>query len=576
LLRVQEGDGLSNKEFLPVDENGEFDEQRWLQLAKMAEMGLSVAAIVHEVRQPLSALKMAVQIASGEKDEAEKADCLSEALKQTKRVEHLVERIRNFLRPGDQERTREDLSAVVSGVVSLLTGDPNSKSEEVVFRAPENLPDLLLEKDKIEQLFFNLIGNARDAILEQAEGRIVVIIRKSIKGHIESIVADNGQGIDPEQAARIFEPYYSSKGETKGTGLGLFIAKRIVEQHDAQIELLDREALDNLREGRLSTGFKVTFSAPDGEDTLPPKKADSPGGNRMLVVDDEKVIRTLLEKAFVKDDLQVSLAANGEDAVDLLERGAFDLTIVDKNLPGINGIEVARVARNLHPRMPIIIMTGYPSEGSAQEAAALKVFDYIVKPIDMDELKIRVREIFRMSDYPESVSLSLGSRQREPVKTAQARIEIKSSPGGQYSFSAGTKKNRVSVPKDSLDGLEVVLVDEDETVRLKLAIILERLGCKVVGFSNARQAGVHIAKLGCDVVMARSDVIRIHKEWLTPHGGRIYAPGAVAIMERGGVDKAIEAIHIGAQGTVVSPFNSDKVAFDFKRAVAKLMEERES
>lgn len=107
-------------------------------------------------------------------------------------------------------------------------------------------------------------------------------------------------------------------------------------------------------------------------------KAQVPG--RILVLDDEPSVRALLERVLGGAGHQVSSVDNGEDALQLLAKERFDLIVADKNLPGMNGLEVLRLARTQHPGLQAILITGYPSDESRETATALGVHSYVTKP----------------------------------------------------------------------------------------------------------------------------------------------------------------------------------------------------
>lgn len=121
---------------------------------------------------------------------------------------------------------------------------------------------------------------------------------------------------------------------------------------------------------------------------------------KVMVVDDDRDVLDLL--CLVVEALGVSCepAMSGEDALAMLDGGQFDLLILDKNLPGISGMETAKAARDLHPDLPIAMVTGYASEESTSEAASIGIDDYIKKPIDVDNFRRRVRELLPRDSGP--------------------------------------------------------------------------------------------------------------------------------------------------------------------------------
>jgi signal transduction histidine kinase len=248
------------------------DEQSLQQIGRLAELGLSVAATVHDLRQPLSTMKMALQMAREKvPDRAEAASDLDDALKQLARVEILVERTRNLFSP-PQGVSSIDLTEVVAEVAAVLRWQPGFNGR-VRFEATvqEDVPRILGDRPLLEQLVVNLINNARDAVEENGGGRVLLALRGAPGASgAELIVADDGVGIPPEVAARLFEPFVTTKAEGKGTGLGLYIVKCAADDHGAAVGVMSPDELAALRMGRLATGFRVVFPPEEGEGGGPP------------------------------------------------------------------------------------------------------------------------------------------------------------------------------------------------------------------------------------------------------------------------------------------------------------------
>ncbi len=108
--------------------------------------------------------------------------------------------------------------------------------------------------------------------------------------------------------------------------------------------------------------------------------------HRILVVDDELLIRDLLYDFFITQDWDITVAESGQRAIDYLKNQEFDIVLTDLKMPGIDGMDLTGRIRNLYGDLPIVIMTGYPSLDSALEALRHKVDDYIIKPFNINQL----------------------------------------------------------------------------------------------------------------------------------------------------------------------------------------------
>lgn len=138
-------------------------------------------------------------------------------------------------------------------------------------------------------------------------------------------------------------------------------------------------------------------------------------GCRVLVVDDEDMVISVIREVLQLRDLQISEASDGESAVERLRQERFDLVIADKNLPGINGLEVLRRAKERDPTVATLLVTGYSSRESAEEAMVIGIDDYVIKPFDVEDLADKVEEVldlrlFRTQVTPHAVPHPLGRR----------------------------------------------------------------------------------------------------------------------------------------------------------------------
>ena len=118
---------------------------------------------------------------------------------------------------------------------------------------------------------------------------------------------------------------------------------------------------------------------------------------RILIVDDEVVISALLSEVLTEEQHQVTTADNGEQAIYLLHRSRYDLGITDLVMPGLNGVEVLMAAKRINSRLPVVVITGYPSVTTAVKLVELGANDYITKPFNIDVIKVTVAKVLRMT-----------------------------------------------------------------------------------------------------------------------------------------------------------------------------------
>ncbi len=551
------------------------DEERWIQLAKLAEVGLSLSAIIHEARQPLTIAKMALQILGRKVDKDEDlGDHVKDALGGVERSVKMLEQARDFFRPSAGEKTPQDITELAKDLLSLLQNNLRHHGATVVTRTESGLPQISVEKSKIEQLLFNLLINARDAVAEVDGGRIVLIVRGSEDGGVELIVGDSGPGIDSSVASEIFEPFFSTKNSAKGTGLGLYIGRRIAAQHGAELTVMTANEIEELNEGPLSTAFHLVLGRSErvsvSSQSAPFDESSGEERGHVLIVDDEQVVLKLLGLIVEDEGLKSTCTTSGEEALGLLQKTPFDMLIVDKNLPDVSGLEIARVARRMQLGIPILIITGFASEESVQEAAALGVRDYVIKPIDVMEfrntlMKLLQPRLSQMSGRPSRPTARMTvSPQQDPAFETEIIPED----------SESDEHDAPDAPDEETDiRVSVILIDDSANVRLVLARTLSDLGCAVAAFPSAKQAEAHVRSNDFDVLVATPETLKLKQHWLFPKEGKVPL-GAIAIMGRGGVDSGIKAIQLGARGMLTPPFDGADVVSEFSRIVTRLVEDR--
>jgi signal transduction histidine kinase len=211
--------------------------QQLTHTAKLAEVGLAMAELVHDLRQPLTAISGFAQLLHDHPADAEAPAWVAEIRRQSTRLEQMIERLRCFVRPSDEPReARADVSAAAREAVSLFYSLPPGVALDLEI-AQGDLPKVGAEPGALVQVLFNLLANARDALGEREHGRILVRVEATGTG-VRAWVADNGTGILPEIRSRLFEPFATSKGAA-GTGLGLYICRELVASWGGTIGLVE-------------------------------------------------------------------------------------------------------------------------------------------------------------------------------------------------------------------------------------------------------------------------------------------------------------------------------------------------
>ena len=333
-----------------------------IQSEKLSAVGQFVAGVAHELNNPLTAVVGFAEILQNTETDSRIRGHLDRIAKSAHRCHKIVSSLLSFARQHPPERKLVDLHAIMDSVLELMTYDLRTSNVTIVKDYAPTLPLTMADPHQLEQVFVNIIGNARQAIEPvQREGRITVRTRAA--GNRVSIeFEDNGPGIRPEHLARLFDPFFTTKPVGKGTGLGLSLVYGIIQEHGGKIS------------ARSELGHGATFAIDLPAATQPasvfsdlgapalPHSAPSPAakGRTVLVIDDEVWILDLAAELLRLEGYAVETAVGGEQALAQLGRRRFDVIISDWKMPGLNGV---RLFEHLHATDPasaarVLFMTG--------------------------------------------------------------------------------------------------------------------------------------------------------------------------------------------------------------------------
>ena len=263
-----QGDGAIILAATDITESIEKDAQLF-QASKMTTLGEMSAGIAHELNQPLNAIKVGgeylrfVLEKGGEIPMEDFLAAVDRINKQVDRASNIINRLREFGRKSDFRKRRVSFNRVIRLVMGIV--GEQFKLQNIVFRVDleESLPPVTADANRLEQVMFNLLTNARDAI-EQGRGEDrrddegFIEIRSFVEGdHVAVTVSDNGSGIPDETLGRIFEPFFTTKEVGKGMGLGLSIVYGIIQDYGGHIHIHTREGT--------GTTFKITLPRADQE-----------------------------------------------------------------------------------------------------------------------------------------------------------------------------------------------------------------------------------------------------------------------------------------------------------------------
>jgi len=230
---------------------------------RLAAVGQLAAGVAHEIRNPLTSMKMLIQAGREDPQTGLSEEDLQVIEREIRRVERCLQTFLDFARPPRLERTCINLATLVERTLSLVRGRAEKQRVQVELERPTCPIEIEADAEQLQQVLVNLILNALDALPQG--GKITVELLRPLEGPIQVVVRDTGAGIPPEVLPRMFEPFVS--GKETGVGLGLVVSRRIVEDHGGIL----------LGRNRLEGGAEFLFTLPcdSGE-----PGASAPGGRR--------------------------------------------------------------------------------------------------------------------------------------------------------------------------------------------------------------------------------------------------------------------------------------------------------
>jgi PAS domain S-box-containing protein len=318
---------------------------------------------------------------------------LDNALMGARRGATLTQRMLAFARRQDLDVTPLDLKGLVAGMTDLLASSLGS-SVEIKTAFPQKLALAVGDENQVELALLNLCVNARDAMPEG--GEIVIGAREETvaAGDATSLkpgrylclsVTDTGEGMSQETLARASEPFFTTKGVGRGTGLGLSMVHGMAEQMGGRLML--KSVLGK------GTTAEIWLQALEGESSAAPAPASAiaasaaPRRLKVLAVDDDRLV--LFNTTAMLEDLghEAVEAGSADEALDLLDEHRFDLVITDQAMPRMTGVQLLDVIRQRQPDMPVILATGYAEIPGGGQVNAPK----LNKPFTERELEEAVR-----------------------------------------------------------------------------------------------------------------------------------------------------------------------------------------
>jgi PAS domain S-box-containing protein len=370
-------------------------EEQLRQAQKMEAIGRLAGGIAHDFNNALTAITGYSQLLL---DAFEAADPRREDVEQVRdaaaRASNLTAQLLGFSRRGMMEPATLDLNAVVSSLRPMVEGAVGERIE-VTLALRASAPWVIVDESQLEQVILNLALNARDAMPDGGSLRMetddldaAAAWAQGVNGGASVVltVSDDGVGISGDVRERVFEPFFTTKPAGQGSGLGLATVYSTVRAAGGRIRLSSEP-------GR-GTTFRILLPvAPPPAAIQPPAEAPATTDTRsarILVVEDEPAVRTLVGRVLERAGFSVVPAADGAEALRAFDADAtaVDLVLTDIVMPGMSGIELVRELRLRRPGLRVLLMSGYTEDSVGHGQGRLEL---LAKPFTEDQLISGVR-----------------------------------------------------------------------------------------------------------------------------------------------------------------------------------------
>ena len=359
-------------------------EEQLLQAQKMDALGQFAGGIAHDFNNLLTGISGYADLAAGSVDDESPAlRCLDGIRTAAGEAASLTSRLLAFSRRHVPERRVLDINEIVEAAADLLR---RVVREDVAVRLvlTPGLPPVSGDLAQLKQVVVNLALNGRDAM----GGRGTLTLETALQdGSVLLRVRDDGCGMDAVTKARALEPFFTTKAEGEGTGLGLSVVYGVVDSLGGTIAI----------ESQPGEGTTVEVLLPPADGPVDQAVAREPRvgqghAERILVVEDRQVVRELARDVLVDAGFEVETAAGGDEALAISAASEpFDLLLSDVVMPGISGPELAERLRAAQPGLPVVFMSGYTDDVLDDAVLALPRTCFLRKPFGGRELVGAVR-----------------------------------------------------------------------------------------------------------------------------------------------------------------------------------------
>jgi two-component system NtrC family sensor kinase len=387
-------------------------ESKLLQTEKLAALGQMVTGVAHELSNPLTSILGYAQRLLLRGDAAGRTEEARKIYQEAERASTILRQLLLNARETQPERRWVSLNQVALKTMELQRFGLAAEKIRLKLELDPAPPLVHGDAGQLQQVLMNLVGNARQAMVESGKsGNIRVRTKWTGESRVLLEVSDAGPGIPEGIMARIFDPFFTTKPAGAGTGLGLAIVLGIVREHGGQLNVssppdggaIFRIELPAVTETRAApsraaeAGEKRALGTRAPRATEPPYELSHPGkaAPSVLVVEDEPTVARLIADVLEDEGMRIEVLMDGRAALERAQQEHFDLVICDMKMPGLDGQNfykmLARAGNPLRERF--LFVTGDLIAAHTQRFLERYHLPYVAKPFRVEELSEKVKQV---------------------------------------------------------------------------------------------------------------------------------------------------------------------------------------
>ena len=390
-LRLEETVRQRTSELEDALEQLQAAQQQVVKQERLSALGMMAGGIAHDFNNALTMMlgygELLLPWFNKHAPGSKEGSYMTHIVQAAQDATHVVSRLREFYRPAEKNEVRAPvcMSELCGQVASFTAPKWKASGAIEVHTETPDVPKVLGNAAELREVLTNLVFNAVDAM---PKGGSITIRTRHLPDQVRVDITDTGTGMTPEEKARCLEPFFTTKG-AKGTGLGLAVAYGIIQRHGGTIEI-ESEKGRGTTFSLLLPSTTVEAGA-DGHAAPASEPAVSRALN-VMVVDDQEIICELISEHLRADGHKVTVALDGQEALDRFNPKETDLVITDQSMPGLTGKELAIALTQRSPQTPVILLTGFGDDMRTNGQNPEGIRAILAKPVSASDLRRAIFE----------------------------------------------------------------------------------------------------------------------------------------------------------------------------------------